>query len=156
MALRCLAVGPGRDRPSAQRSWNQILDQWLLNRDEALAEQTQERISAEYRDNRTKLREAETKIKRLESALSDEKRLHENLKKRHRRAQQKYLRDQTRTRETQSRRGPRKSNPCTAVKTTTPTSANSTGKKARQQTDITASKKINGRQRQHRRHPKQQ
>ena len=66
------------------RSWNQVLGQWIINRDEALAEQRKERLIAGCREDRTKLREARMKIKRLEDALTTQERLYQNLRKIHR------------------------------------------------------------------------
>ena len=64
------------------RSWNQILDQLVLNRDEALAEQRKEGLIAKCRSNGTALQSAERKIKNLEGALANQERSYQNLRKR--------------------------------------------------------------------------
>ena len=78
----------------APRSWGQVLDQWIANRDDVLAEQKKDgeeerrrtRIVTKCRSNGTALQLAETKIKRLESALADQERLYQSLRKLHRQA----------------------------------------------------------------------
>ena len=75
----------------APRSWGQVLDRWIANRDDALAEQKKDeeeerrrtRIVTKCRSNGTALQLAEMKIKRLESALADQERLYQSLRKLH-------------------------------------------------------------------------
>ena len=44
------------------RSWNQVLDQWTLNKDEALAEQREEELIARCRSKEMALQSAKRKI----------------------------------------------------------------------------------------------
>ena len=74
----------------APRSWGQVLDQWIANRDDALAEQKKDeeeerrrtRIITKCRSNGTELQLAEMKIKRLEDSLASQERLYQSLKER--------------------------------------------------------------------------
>ena len=74
----------------APRSWGQVLDQWIANRDDALAEQRKDeeeerrrtRIVTKCRSNGTELQLAEIKIKRLEDSLASQERLYQSLKER--------------------------------------------------------------------------
>lgn len=80
----------------APRNWGEVLDQWIANRDDALAEQRKDeeeerrrmRIVTQCRSNGTALQLAEMKIERLESELASQERLYENLKKRRSHTQQ--------------------------------------------------------------------
>ena len=74
----------------APRSWGQVLDQWIANRDDALAEQRKDeeeerrrtRIITKCRSNGTELQLAEMKIKRLEDSLASQERSYQSLKER--------------------------------------------------------------------------
>ena len=74
----------------APRSWGQVLDQWIANRDDALAEQRKDeeeerrrtRIVTKCKSNGTELQLAEMKIKRLEDSLASQERLYQSLKER--------------------------------------------------------------------------
>jgi hypothetical protein len=64
------------------RSWNQVLDQWTLNVDEALENARKERLTIRLRSRETALQSAQRKIESLEGTVAIQERFNKSLKER--------------------------------------------------------------------------